>query len=85
MTDVRARHFAIIGALATILAIGFDPFNQNLIHYYQHSVEDTGVPAYLASSSYYNTVGPLVGGSGMFISFVHFEVTVIYASHRILY
>ncbi|PWY89612.1 hypothetical protein BO94DRAFT_555936 [Aspergillus sclerotioniger CBS 115572] len=30
---LRARHFAVIGCLAVLLALGFDPFSQNLIHY----------------------------------------------------
>jgi hypothetical protein len=30
---IEARHFATVGAIAVILALGFDPFIQNLVHY----------------------------------------------------
>ena len=60
------RHVAGLGALATILAVAFDPFNQNLIHYYQANIEDKNQLAYLANASSYDNFGPMVGGSGRF-------------------
>ncbi|KAJ5179462.1 Protein of unknown function DUF3176 [Penicillium capsulatum] len=32
--SLRAKHFAVTGSLAVILALAFDPFTQNLVHYY---------------------------------------------------
>jgi hypothetical protein len=58
------RHFAVIGGLAVILALGFDPFIQNLIHYYPNSVSDPTQPSYLANTSIYAATGPLIGGNG---------------------
>ncbi|GIK02028.1 hypothetical protein Aspvir_006071 [Aspergillus viridinutans] len=55
---LRCRHFAIWGGLAVILALGFDPFTQNLIHYYPNMVEDASQQALLANASSYDTVGP---------------------------
>jgi hypothetical protein len=50
-----------------ILSIGFDPFVQNLVHYVPHNIEDPSEVSLLASTRVYNTVGPLSGGSGMFV------------------
>ncbi|PWY81535.1 hypothetical protein BO94DRAFT_520204 [Aspergillus sclerotioniger CBS 115572] len=55
---LRARHFAILGALAFILALGFDPFSQNMIHTYPNMVTDPLGTALLANVSVYNTSGP---------------------------
>ncbi|KAF7170804.1 hypothetical protein CNMCM5623_003323 [Aspergillus felis] len=55
---LRCRHFAIWGGLAVILALGFDPFTQNLIHYYPNTVEDASQQALLANVSSYDTAGP---------------------------
>ncbi|KAG2417195.1 hypothetical protein HFD88_008414 [Aspergillus terreus] len=38
---LQARHFAALSCLAVILALGFDPFTQNLIHYQQKMTADT--------------------------------------------
>ncbi|RDH34787.1 hypothetical protein BDQ94DRAFT_177632 [Aspergillus welwitschiae] len=37
---MRVRHFAGVGALAMVLALGFDPFSQLLIHTYDNLVVD---------------------------------------------
>jgi hypothetical protein len=55
---LRCRHFAIWGGLAVILALGFDPFTQNLLHYYPNMVENTSQRALLANASLYDTAGP---------------------------
>ncbi|EXJ57865.1 uncharacterized protein A1O5_12423 [Cladophialophora psammophila CBS 110553] len=52
----RGLHLAAWGAIATILALGFAPFNQNLIHYYQDNVEEPLQVAYLANSSSYDNI-----------------------------
>ncbi|KIW93647.1 uncharacterized protein Z519_06252 [Cladophialophora bantiana CBS 173.52] len=57
----RGLHLAAWGAIVTILAaLGFEPFNQNLIHYY-HNVEEPLQVAYLANSSSYDSVAPYLG------------------------
>ncbi|OGM45307.1 hypothetical protein ABOM_006429 [Aspergillus bombycis] len=55
---LRFRHFAVWGSLAVILALAFDPFTQNLIHYFPKLVYDSSQRAFLANSTYYNTTGP---------------------------
>ncbi|KAB8265036.1 hypothetical protein BDV32DRAFT_62518 [Aspergillus pseudonomiae] len=55
---LRFRHFAVWGSFAVILALAFDPFTQNLIHYFPNSVYDSSQRAFLANSTYYNTTGP---------------------------
>ncbi|KAB8205106.1 hypothetical protein BDV34DRAFT_196138 [Aspergillus parasiticus] len=55
---LRFRHFAVWGSLAVILALAFDPFTQNLIHYFPNPVVDSSQRAFLANSTYYNTTGP---------------------------
>ncbi|OJJ42091.1 hypothetical protein ASPZODRAFT_105830 [Penicilliopsis zonata CBS 506.65] len=59
---VRGRHFAVVGSLAIVLAVGFDPFVQNLVHYVPRSVVDASQSCLLGNTSMYNTVGPLMGG-----------------------
>lgn len=60
-------HFAVLGAIAIVLALGFEPFIQNLVHYSASLVEDGLQPSILANSSYYDSVGSpsafAVGGS----------------------
>lgn len=63
---ISYRHFVGIGAVATILAVALDPFNQNLILYYQAKIEDVSQFAYLANTSGYDTYGPRLGGSCKF-------------------
>lgn len=53
-----------MGALVTILAIAYDPFTQNLIHYYQDNVPDSASLAYLSSGSVYTMHGAFKGGDG---------------------
>ncbi|GIJ90257.1 hypothetical protein Asppvi_009210 [Aspergillus pseudoviridinutans] len=56
---LKARHFAVWGSLAIILALAFDPFVQNLIHYYPHLVVDPSQKAFLSNSTRYETAGLL--------------------------
>lgn len=56
-----ARHFAVPGSLAVILALAFDPFNQNLIHNYPKLVDDIKQTAIVAVSSDFNALGPATG------------------------
>ncbi|KAJ5197487.1 hypothetical protein N7449_007966 [Penicillium cf. viridicatum] len=55
---LRARHFAALGSLAVILAIAFDPFNPNLIHYYPKLVADSSGTAIVSSNPQYGAQGP---------------------------
>lgn len=52
------RHFAVLGSLAVILAIAFDPFVQNLIHYYPKPIVDSSGTAVVSSNSKYEAFGP---------------------------
>lgn len=54
------RHFAALGSLAVILAIAFDPFIQNLIHYYPKLIADSSGTAIVSSNSQYDAVGPIL-------------------------
>ncbi|KAJ5366852.1 hypothetical protein N7541_000793 [Penicillium brevicompactum] len=58
---LRAKHFAALGSLAVILALAFDPFIQNLIHYYPKLIPDPSGNAVVASNSLYSALGPPVG------------------------
>ncbi|KAJ5602505.1 hypothetical protein N7537_005461 [Penicillium hordei] len=55
---LRARHFAALGSLAVILAIAFDPFIQNLIHYYPKLIADSSGTAIVSSNPQYDALGP---------------------------
>ncbi|CAG8900297.1 unnamed protein product [Penicillium egyptiacum] len=55
---LRARHFAVLSSLAVILAIAFDPFVQNLIHYYPKAIADSSGTAIVSSNSDYDARGP---------------------------
>ncbi|GFF85998.1 hypothetical protein IFM60648_07555 [Aspergillus lentulus] len=57
------RHFAVWGSLAIILALAFDPFVQNLVHYYPNLVVDPSQTAFLANSTRYDTAGLLGRGA----------------------
>jgi hypothetical protein len=64
MTNTKLhRHLQSIGCFATIIAIGFGPSLQNLIHYYPNTVVNPAQQAYITNSSSYTSVGPLRGGS----------------------
>ena len=52
-----SRHFAALACFATILAIFFDPFVQNLIHSSVQTVADPSQTAYLTNSSFYSATG----------------------------
>ncbi|CAI7652420.1 unnamed protein product [Penicillium manginii] len=54
---LRARHFAVLGSLALILALAFDPFTQNLIQYYSHLDIDSSQTAMLSNCSFYDSLG----------------------------
>ncbi|RDW86098.1 DUF3176 domain-containing protein [Aspergillus mulundensis] len=54
---LQGRHFAALGSLAVVLALAFDPFAQNLVHYYEGTVRDTSNTATISSSSYYGSHG----------------------------
>ncbi|RLL95917.1 hypothetical protein CFD26_104613 [Aspergillus turcosus] len=61
----QLKHFAVWGSLAIILALAFDPFVQNLVHYYPNTVVDPSQKAFLANSTRYNTSGlPFHSGYG---------------------
>ncbi|CAI7618969.1 unnamed protein product [Penicillium glandicola] len=55
--SLRAKHFAVLGSLAVILALGFDPFTQNLIHYYSNLVTDVSQIASVSSTILYSVIG----------------------------
>ncbi|KAI8710873.1 hypothetical protein NCS52_01530100 [Fusarium sp. LHS14.1] len=57
---LRVRHVAVLGALAVILTIAFDPFTQNLIEYYDGNIPDELQVARLASNSNWTSVGPQI-------------------------
>lgn len=61
LTIECTRHFAVAGSLAVILAIAFDPFNQNLIHNYPKLVDDSTQTATVSISSDYDALGPATG------------------------
>lgn len=59
LTDEGKSHFAVVGAIAVVLAVGFDPFVQNLVHYSSDLVVDASRVSRLANATYYDTFGPL--------------------------
>ncbi|KAL5356422.1 hypothetical protein BJX96DRAFT_186734 [Aspergillus floccosus] len=54
---LQARHFAALSCLAVILALGFDPFTQNLIHYEQKMTVDTSRIALVGNASTVDSYG----------------------------
>ncbi|CAI7650676.1 unnamed protein product [Penicillium crustosum] len=66
---LRARHFAVLGSIAVILAIAIDPFAQNLVYYYQDMVDDPFQQALLARTDNYtgssNSSTNMLAGSGV--------------------
>ncbi|KAJ5245478.1 hypothetical protein N7489_005574 [Penicillium chrysogenum] len=54
---LRARHFATLGCLAVILALGFDPFTQNLIHHEQKMVLDPTQSVQVGNATTYSRSG----------------------------
>ncbi|OOF98233.1 hypothetical protein ASPCADRAFT_404019 [Aspergillus carbonarius ITEM 5010] len=63
---MRVRHFAAFDGLAVLLALGFDPFIQNLVHYYPTDVEDASQVAFLAKNSHFYSRGPRIAGYGYY-------------------
>ncbi|CAG8057820.1 unnamed protein product [Penicillium salamii] len=55
--SLKARHFAVLGSLAVILALAFDPFTQNLIRYYPKLGHDMLETAVLSKAFTYNSYG----------------------------
>ncbi|KAL4915650.1 hypothetical protein BDW62DRAFT_219218 [Aspergillus aurantiobrunneus] len=60
---LRMRHFAVLGAIAVLLAVGFEPFVQNLVHYSPGLVLDASQVSRLANATDYSSVGPLESAS----------------------
>ncbi|KAJ5394216.1 uncharacterized protein N7487_011857 [Penicillium crustosum] len=56
---LRMRHFAVLGAIAMLLAVGFDPFIQNLVNYSPDLVVDASRISRLANTTDYSGLGPL--------------------------
>jgi hypothetical protein len=52
-----SSHFAVFSSLTIILALGFDPFSQNLVRYHQGSINDTAQRAFMGNTSLYNAYG----------------------------
>ncbi|KAJ9299788.1 hypothetical protein DTO271G3_2672 [Paecilomyces variotii] len=63
----RGRSLAILGSLATILSLGFDPFVQNLVHYVPRTIDDPSQISLVAGTARYNTVGPLMGADDYYV------------------
>ncbi|KAF2137261.1 uncharacterized protein K452DRAFT_236197 [Aplosporella prunicola CBS 121167] len=72
--ELKCRHFAVLGAVATVLGLAFDPFIQNLVHYYDGQIQDTSQIALLTNCTTYNTRGPLMGGN------FHYEDPILHAN-----
>ncbi|KAF7190708.1 hypothetical protein HII31_07867 [Pseudocercospora fuligena] len=51
------RHLAALAAIATLLALGFDPFIQNFIQYSPQSAVNATAPAFVSNASEYASVG----------------------------
>ena len=66
MINMVYRHFAVLSCSAVILALGFDPFVQNLVHYQQKMVVDSSKTALVANASTYSAYGfqYVLAGSG---------------------
>ena len=58
------RNLAKFGAIATVLAVAFDPFNQNLVHVVSGTVEDVGQMSTVSNGSQFQATGPFRGGDG---------------------
>lgn len=55
-----------------ILAMGFGPFLQNLVHYYPRVIQDPSQQAYITKGSHYSAVG-LPSGLGCKITLLQLE------------
>lgn len=64
---LRVQHFAGVGALAMVLALGFDPFSQLLIHTYDQLVVDPSGTALIGNATVYDTIGQLEYDKGMYM------------------
>ncbi|KAF2100126.1 hypothetical protein NA57DRAFT_56054 [Rhizodiscina lignyota] len=53
--SLKGKHFAIVGAIAMVLSLGFDPFIQNLVAYdLRYPVSQNAGYAYVANTTKYN-------------------------------
>ncbi|OOF90313.1 hypothetical protein ASPCADRAFT_510937 [Aspergillus carbonarius ITEM 5010] len=64
---LKGRHFAVLGSMAVLMALAFEPFVQNSLHYVSRPVDDRSQVSLLGKTVKYNTVGPLMGGSLFYI------------------
>ncbi|RDI82398.1 hypothetical protein Vi05172_g7748 [Venturia inaequalis] len=55
---LRGRQFAVIGAIAMILALGFDPFIQNLVHYDTVYMPDPDRPSSIVTANEFDIPEP---------------------------
>ncbi|PYH71774.1 DUF3176 domain-containing protein [Aspergillus vadensis CBS 113365] len=67
---LRVRHFAGVGALAMVLALGFDPFSQLLIHTYDKLVVDPSGTALIGNATVYDTIGQLAYDKETLLAYV---------------
>ncbi|RAH42521.1 DUF3176 domain-containing protein [Aspergillus brunneoviolaceus CBS 621.78] len=65
---LKGRHFAVLGSLTAILAIGFDPFVQNLLHYVSSAIESPSQVSLLGATSLYNVAGPIIGADFHYVN-----------------
>ncbi|KAL3480649.1 hypothetical protein BJX99DRAFT_254322 [Aspergillus californicus] len=60
---LRMRHFAVLGAIAVLLAVGFKTFVQNLVHYSPDLVVDASRSCRLANTTNYDKLGLMERGT----------------------
>ncbi|KXG51262.1 uncharacterized protein PGRI_095230 [Penicillium griseofulvum] len=65
---LRMRHFAVLGAIAVLLTVGYEPFIQNLVHYAPDHIIDASQISRLANTTEYSSLGPsLAFGNNFYI------------------
>ncbi|KAL4907812.1 hypothetical protein BDW74DRAFT_175595 [Aspergillus multicolor] len=52
--QLRGRHFAVLGAAVTAVAVFIDPFAQNLVRYYPGLIDDGSESALFSTCTLYN-------------------------------
>ncbi|RAH53568.1 hypothetical protein BO85DRAFT_492082 [Aspergillus piperis CBS 112811] len=67
---LRVQRFAGVGALAMVLALGFDPLSQLLIHTYDKLVVDPSGTALIGNATVYDTIGQLAYDKGTSVAYV---------------
>ncbi|PYH88760.1 hypothetical protein BO71DRAFT_390984 [Aspergillus ellipticus CBS 707.79] len=60
---LRGRHFAVFGSMAIIMALAFDPFVQNLIHYVPRLVKDNSQTSLIGKAVTYTPIVELFNAS----------------------